>query len=277
MPLQDVILGHATLVFRFILEVGIVAVAIYSALLFMRGTRGAPVLAGITVLMILISAAAKTFDLTVIEFLMAKMWAVVAIFVLIIFQPEIRRALAELGRQQRIGVVRGAEKRERAIVDTLVDSIFFLSNHRIGALVALEREIGMRTVAETGTTIDAPLRKELLTTFFFPNTPLHDGGVIIKGERIVAAGCIFPLTESPELSRNLGTRHRAAIGLSEETDAVVLVVSEETGAVSLAFKGRLLRGLDTNRVRRHLLNQLRRGRSEDTETDLPPNLTDTEA
>lgn len=252
-----VFLEYAPFVLRTIIELGVIGIVIYSALLFVRGTRAAPVLAGIIILMILVSGTAKLLDLSVIEWLMAKMWAVVAIFVLIIFQPEIRRALAQLGSQQHIGILRGAEKREREIVDVLVESLFFLSNLRIGALIAVEREIGMRTISETGTKIDAPLRKELLTTFFFPNTPLHDGGVIIKGNRIVAAGCIFPLTDSAELSRSLGTRHRAAVGITEETDAIALVVSEETGAISLAYKGRLLRGLDRHRLQRHLHAHIR--------------------
>lgn len=254
-----VVLESAPFVLRAIIELGVIGIVIYSALLFVRGTRAAPVLAGIIILMILISGSAKLMDLSVIEWLMAKMWAVVAIFVLIIFQPEIRRALAQLGSQQHIGILRGTEKREREIVDVLVESLFFLSNLRIGALIAVEREIGMRTFAETGTMIEAPLRKELLTTFFFPNTPLHDGGVIIKSNRIVAAGCIFPLTDSAELSRSLGTRHRAAVGITEETDAIALVVSEETGAISLAYKGRLLRGLDRHRLQRHLHVHIRSG------------------
>ncbi len=257
MNVVAVFLEYAPFVLRTIIELGVIGIVIYSALLFVRGTRAAPVLAGIIILMILVSGTAKLLDLSVIEWLMAKMWAVAAIFVLIIFQPEIRRALAQLGSQQHIGILRGAEKRERQIVDVLVESLFFLSNLRIGALIAVEREIGMRTISETGTMIDAPLRKELLTTFFFPNTPLHDGGVIIKGDRIVAAGCIFPLTDSAELSRSLGTRHRAAVGITEETDAIALVVSEETGAISLAYKGRLLRGLDRHRLQRHLHAHIR--------------------
>lgn len=257
MSFLDILFDHGPFILRTLTEIAVIGLVIYSALLFVRGTRGAPVLAGVIILMILVSGLAKALDLSVIEWLMAKMWAVVAIFVLIIFQPEIRRALAELGSQQRIGILRGSQKREREIVSVLVDSLFFLSSHRIGALVAVEREIGMRTIAETGTMIEAPLRKELLTTFFFPNTPLHDGGVIIKGERIVAAGCIFPLTDSAELSRSLGTRHRAAVGITEETDAIALVVSEETGAISLAYKGRLLRGLDRNRLQRHLHAHIR--------------------
>lgn len=258
MAVVGALLENAPMVIRAIVEIGIIAAVVYSALLFVRGTRGAPVLAGVTILLLLVGGSAKLLNLSVIGWLVAKMWAIVAIFVLIIFQPEIRRALAELGSQQRFGLLRGEAKREREIVGLLVDAMLWLSSHRIGALVAIEREIGMRGVAETGTAINAPIRKELLTTIFFPNTPLHDGGVIIQGDRILAAGCIFPLTDSAELSRSLGTRHRAAVGITEETDAVAVVVSEETGAISVACQGRLLRGLDRNRLQRHLRAHLRR-------------------
>jgi diadenylate cyclase len=258
MAVVGALLENAPMVIRAVVEIGIIGVVVYSALLFVRGTRGAPVLAGVTILLLLVGGSAKLLNLSVIGWLVAKMWAIVAIFVLIIFQPEIRRALAELGSQQRFGLLRGGAKREREIVDLLVEAMLWLSSHRIGALVAIEREIGMRGVAETGTAINAPIRTELLTTIFFPNTPLHDGGVIIQGDRILAAGCIFPLTDSAELSRSLGTRHRAAVGITEETDAVAVVVSEETGAISVACQGRLLRGLDRNRLQRHLRAHLRR-------------------
>ena len=130
-----------------------------------------------------------------------------------------------------------------------------LSSRKIGALIAIEREVGIRPVQESGTQLDSLLTPELLTSLFFPNSPLHDGGVIIRGERITAAGCLFPLSQREELSRSLGTRHRAAIGLTEESDAVVLVVSEETGTVSIAHKGKLSRGLDEEKVQR-MLNAL---------------------
>ena len=135
-----------------------------------------------------------------------------------------------------------------------------LAEQRVGALVAVEREIGTRAIQESGTRLDAPLVPELLACLFFPHTPLHDGGVIIQGNRLAAAGCVFPLSQNPEIHKKLGTRHRAAVGLSEETDAVVVVVSEETGTISVCYRGRLSRGLDRERLTRFLTALLVKGR-----------------
>jgi diadenylate cyclase len=239
---------------RIACEIGILAFLIYSTLLFLRGTRSAPILAGFTIVALLLSFLSRYLGLEVLEWLLMKMWALAALSILIIFQPEIRRAFAEVGSSQ--ARLRSSSRRERQRIDALVGSVVYLASHRIGALIAIERDIGMRAICETGTMIQAPLSQELLTTFFFPNTPLHDGGVIIKGGTIVAAGCVFPLTRDPDMSKSLGTRHRAGVGLTEETDAVVLIVSEESGAISLAYKGRLIRGLDRHRLERHLSRRL---------------------
>ncbi len=145
------------------------------------------------------------------------------------------------------------------MVDHLVQVAVMLGERRIGALMAIERDIGLRNYQENGTKLNAPLVPELLAGLFFPNTPLHDGGVVIKGNQIVAAGCVFPLSGKSELSKQLGTRHRAAVGLSEETDAVIIVVSEETGTISVAYRGRLSRGMDGEHLRRRLSGMLLRG------------------
>jgi diadenylate cyclase len=149
---------------------------------------------------------------------------------------------------------------KRSIIDHIAQAVIQLSEHRIGALIAIEREIGTRGIQETGTSLGSPVVPELLASIFYPHTPMHDGGVIISNNKIVAAGCIFPLSQNLELHRQLGTRHRAAVGLSEETDAVVVVVSEETGTISVAYRGRLSRGLDEERLRRFLAALLRGGR-----------------
>ncbi|HEY8240059.1 MAG TPA: diadenylate cyclase CdaA, partial [Kiritimatiellia bacterium] len=180
----------------------------------------------------------------------------VAVALLIIFQPEIRRALAELGKQHMF-----SSEAERPVVDNIVKTVTALAERKIGALIALEREVTTKAIQETGTPIDSLVTPELLSSIFYPHTPLHDGGVIIKDDRVVAAGCLFPLSQREELSKSLGTRHRAAIGLSDETDAIVLVVSEETGALSVAFKGRLRRVQDEQRLRRILSAVLYRGAS----------------
>ncbi len=248
-------LGHFL---RVLLEVGLLSIMIYSILYFLRGTKAAPVLGGITVVIFLLWGVSRLLGLEVIEWLLLKMWALLAISVLVIFQPEIRRALAETGSQLSLG--HAAEQSAREAVEILLDATFYLAEHRLGALVVLQQKIGMRPLAETGTRINAPLTRELLTTFFFPNTPLHDGGVIIRDNTIVAAGCILPLTQDTEMSKSLGTRHRAGVGVTEETDALAVIVSEETGAVSIAHKGRLLRGLTRQRLERHLSSFLLKGR-----------------
>jgi len=140
-----------------------------------------------------------------------------------------------------------------------VRAVVLLAEQRVGALIALEREIGTRAIQETGVSLDASVTPELLASIFFPHTPLHDGGVIITDNRIVAAGCVFPLSQNPDIQRQLGTRHRAAVGLCEETDAVAVIVSEETGTISVSYRGRLSRGLDEDRLRRFLSALLLKG------------------
>ena len=266
--MQTFLFEQSPFYLRILIEIALLAFLIYSALLFLRGTRGAPILAGFTVAALLLSFLSRALGLEVIEWLVMKMWALAAIAVLVIFQPEIRRAFAELGSSQVR--LRSTSKRERQRIDILVNSVTYLARHRIGALVAIQQDIGMRAICETGTRIQAPLTRELLTTFFFPNTPLHDGGVVIKGRTILAAGCIFPLTRDPDMSKSLGTRHRAAVGITEETDAIAIVVSEESGAISLAYKGRLIRGLNRQRLERHLTKHLMR--SAERKPQLSPSL-----
>jgi len=237
-------------------EIGILAFLIYTALLFVRGTRAVTILAGLAIVIMVMSLLSRFLGLDVIEWIVMKVWAFLALSVLIIFQPEIRRAFAQIGSQQTRLRIHSRGKREKAQINILLEATFYLADHRIGALIAIERDIGARAFAETGTFVNAPLSRELLTTIFFPNTPLHDGGVIVREGTLVAAGCIFPLTQSPDLSKSLGTRHRAAVGVTEETDAVAIVVSEESGAVSLASRGRLIRGISRDRLQRHLTNFL---------------------
>lgn len=253
------LLGYVVVFCRVALEIGLLTVVIYSILYFLRGTRAAPVLAGITIVMFLTWLVSNSMGLEVVEWLLLKLWTLLAVSVLVIFQPEIRRALAETGSQFTLNHAQTRNVRE--VIDILLDSTYFLAERRLGALIILQQKIGMRAVAETGTIINAPLTRELLTTFFFPNTPLHDGGVVVKNNVIVAAGCILPLTQDPDMSKSLGTRHRAGVGVTEETDGVAIIVSEETGAVSLAHKGRLLRGVSRQRLERHLINFLARDRA----------------
>lgn len=241
---------------RVILEVGILAFLLYSALLFVRGTRAMTILLGLAMVIIAMVGLSEFLQLEVIEWILLKMWTFLAIAVLVLFQPEIRRAFAQIGSQQNLLRLHSNAWREKELIDTLLDTTFFLGDHRIGALIAIERDIGTRAFSDTGVDINAPVSQELVTTIFFPNTPLHDGGIIVRDNMLASAGCIFPLTQSPEFSQSLGTRHRAAVGITEETDAVAIVVSEESGAVSLAHRGRLVRGIDRARLQRHLIKYL---------------------
>jgi diadenylate cyclase len=231
-----------------VLQIGLLAVAFYYLLLFFRGTRGAQIFIGLVILITLLIISTRLLHWSEINWVLRQSSVGLALALLVIFQPEIRRALAELGRHQ----VFGTSGEERSVVDNLVKAVVQLAEQKTGALIAVERNIGTRAVQETGIALDAAVVKELLVNIFMPRTPLHDGGVVIGGNRILAAGCVFPLSQKEELQKQLGTRHRAALGLSEETDSVVVVVSEETGTVSVCYRGQLSRGLDGERLRRFL-------------------------
>lgn len=235
-----------------LLEILVLSVVFYYIIQFLRGTRGAQVLLGFVTAVVVMLLLTRLFNLDTLNWLLQQLSVYLVIAFLIIFQPEIRRALAELGKQH----VFATTLRERGVLDEIVQAVSRLAADKIGALIAIEREIGTRAIQETGTRMDSVVTAELLATIFFPHTPLHDGGVIIEGDRIRAAACVFPLS-SRDIGK-IGTRHRAAVGISEETDAAVVVVSEETGAISLAYKGRLIRGLDEARLRRILSSVLLR-------------------
>jgi len=236
-----------------LLEMLVLAVLFYYTILFFRGTRGAQVLLGFVTAVVVMLVLTRILNLNTLNWLLQRLSVYLVIAFVVIFQPEIRRALAELGKQH----VFATSLRERGLLDEIVQAISRLAADKIGALVAIEREIGTLAVQETGTRIDSLVTAELLATIFFPHTPLHDGGVVIEGNRIKAAGCVFPLS-ARDMDKS-GTRHRAAVGLSEETDALVIAVSEETGAISLAYKGRLIRSLDEERLHRILSSVLLRG------------------
>lgn len=242
-------------VFSALLEILVLAGLFYYTLRTFQGTRGAAVLAGFGILFSALIVLTRVLELDVLNWVVKKALVYMAIALVVIFQPEIRRALAQLGRQSFSGT---GEVAMDEVADSLVQAIGVLSDQKIGALIALEREIKTGAIQQTGVSLDAEVSSELLATIFFPRTPLHDGGVIVSGGRIRAAGCLFPLSQREEISRSLGTRHRAAIGITEETDALVLVVSEETGVVSVAYNGRLRRGLDGDRLRRIILSVMRR-------------------
>ncbi len=229
-------------------EIGILAVGIYYVLMFLRGTRAAPVLIGFLVLLLGLFGLAAALNLEVLGWLLGAGTVFIAFAALIIFQPEIRRLLARVGDLPLFTSVR--ERREN--LEVIVQSAERLSEARIGAILAIEQTINLQEAVDLGIPVDCEATPEMLETIFFPNNAIHDGGVIIRGDRIAFAACIFPLTQRSDLQKSLGTRHRAAIGLAEETDAVVVVVSEETGSISYAYKGQLQRGLSLEELRSFL-------------------------
>jgi diadenylate cyclase len=237
---------------RDVLEVLILTVGIYYALRFVRGTRGAPVVTGFLVLLMALVLVSVLLKLEVLKYLLGVFSAFSVMAVVVIFQPELRRMLAELGNLPLFATAH--EQREN--IEVIIQTVERLADVRIGALIAIEQSINLQEAVESGIVVDCEATPEMLETIFFPNNAVHDGGVIMKGDRIAYAACIFPLTQRQDLNKSLGTRHRAAIGLSEETDAPVVVVSEETGAVSYAYKGQLVRGVTLEALRSFLTSVL---------------------
>jgi len=233
-------------------EILILAVVIYQVFRFVRGTRGAPVVTGFVVLLVSFVLVTTLLDLKVLRWLLGTFSAFFAVAAVVIFQPELRRMLAELGNLPLF--TSASEQREN--IEVIIQTVERLADVRIGALIAVEQSIQLSEAVEAGIKVDCDATPEMLETIFFPNNAIHDGGVILKGDRIAYAACIFPLTQRQDLSKSLGTRHRAAIGLSEETDAVVVVVSEETGAISYAYKGQFVRGVSLEVLRSFLTSVL---------------------
>lgn len=236
---------------RIALEIMLLAVGIYYVLMFVRGTRGWSVAIGFLLLMA-VTLITWALKLEVVNWLLAKFLPLSAFAVLVIFQPELRRMLSELGNLPLFYTAR--EQREN--IEVIIQTVERLAEVKIGALIALERAIQLQEVVESGIVVDCEATPEMLETIFFPNNAIHDGGVIIRGDRIAYAACIFPLTQRQDLNKSLGTRHRAAIGLTEETDAVVVAVSEETGLISYAYKGQLVRGVSQEELRAFLTSVL---------------------
>lgn len=219
-----------------VLEVLLLWGMYYTVYLLFKGTAAEQVLKGIIVISLVVLLT-RGLNLVIINWMLTRLLAISVVAFLIIFQPEIRRGLARLGRF-------GVFPEEKEIISEISKSCTILSKRRIGGLLAIEREIGLRRYVESGVSIDSRVTSELINTIFSVTTPLHDGGIIVSHQRIEAAACLFPLTQNPDVPKSMGTRHRAAMGLSEETDAVVVVVSEETGAISVASGGRITTDID---------------------------------
>jgi diadenylate cyclase len=237
---------------RPVVEILILTVGIYFFLRFIRRTRGAPVVTGFLVVLLAFVLVSVFLQLRVLQYLLGAFSTFFILAVCILFQPELRRILAELGNLPLFSTAH----EQRQNIEVIIQTVERLADVRIGALVAIEQSIHLQAAVESGIVVDCEATPEMLETIFFPNNAIHDGGVILKGDRIAYAACIFPLTQRQDLNKSLGTRHRAAIGLSEETDAVVVVVSEETGAISHAYKGHLTRGVTSEELRAFLTSVL---------------------
>jgi diadenylate cyclase len=234
---------------RSALDILIIAVLIYYLLKLLRGTRAVQMLVAIALLM-LFYRGARWARLEMVEWLLTTLLPYIAIALIVLFQPEIRRALSRFGRN--LSVMKFTSHNPKALYDDIVMAAEHFSQNRIGALMVVERQAGLRTYIESGIPLDAKLSYDLLLSIFRPGSPLHDGAAIIEGSRVAAAGCFLPLSLNPMISKQLGTRHRAAIGITEDSDAVVVLVSEETGSISLASAG----AIDTNLMPDELSDRL---------------------
>lgn len=242
MPQFQAIISTISLLDLF--DMVIVAFVLYKLYVMIKDTRALALLKGLVV-MLIATLISKWLGLNVVYWLLQKTMTVVLVALPVVFQPELRRALEQLGRGTlfKKSVFLDEEEQE-TLLDELGKAVTVLGTNKIGALIVLERETGLVDYMETGIKIDGVVSNEFLINIFIPNTPLHDGAVILRGNRIMAAGCLLPLTEDRSLKKELGTRHRAAIGITEQSDAAVVIVSEETGIISLARGGRLVRDLD---------------------------------
>lgn len=243
---------------RDVADIAIVAFVLYRVLLVFRGTVAIQMLAGLGLLMIA-RFVSRQADLRSLSFVLESFWGFWVLALIVLFQPELRRALAQAGRSRLLERMIGEGAATRQLIAEVVRAVDSLAQKRIGALIAIERSVGLRAYAELGVPMDAVVSAEVLGSVFQPGAPLHDGAALIQGGRLTAAGCFLPLSRNLGLSRTLGTRHRAAVGLSEETDAVVVVVSEETGVISLAVDGAIERGLDPERLQARLVELLGAG------------------
>jgi len=228
-----------------ILDISLMSIILYRLLLIVKGTKAAQMLIGLGILL-LASLASRYLELYTIDWLVQSFWAQIVIVMIVLFQPEIRRALAHMGEAQFLNF---ASAEGLKSLEEIVRASVSLANRKIGALIVIERDTSLKDFVEIGTSLDARVSKELLLSIFHPTSPIHDGAVIIKGNRVAAAGCFLPITLSSDLSKSLGTRHRAGIGLTEDTDSVAIIISEETGSISVALGGRIEEKVDMGKLR----------------------------
>jgi diadenylate cyclase len=232
-----------------LIDIAAVAFVFYRLMLLIKGTRAVQILIGLLVVVGAFHVAAR-FQLITLQWMLSNVLSSIILVIVVVFQADIRRALAQVARNPFLF---GGEAEGRGpVLDEVVKAAVAMGAERIGGLIAIERETGLRDYVDVRTTIDARVTKELILSIFWPGSPLHDGAIIIREGRVTAAGCFLPLTTNPRVRRELGTRHRAALGLTEETDAVVVAVSEESGSVSLVTAGQIQWGLDAGTLKKSL-------------------------
>ncbi|MFS8531267.1 diadenylate cyclase CdaA [Sphaerobacter thermophilus] len=253
--------------FRAIIDIFAVALIFFGVLWVAQGTRATQLIRGLLILIVVVVGVANIFNLTALKWLLDKALPALIISVPVVFQPELRRALEQLGHTGswlRPPFTAAAETDLERTVEEISRAAVQLSRHRYGALIVIERETGLQDYVDRGVPLDATLTRQLLINIFYPNSPLHDGAVIVRNDRILAASCVLPLSDNVATGGQLGTRHRAAMGITEESDAIAVVVSEETGQIAVAHNGRLYRNLDPERLRKVLRTLLRLDRPERT-------------
>ena len=236
-----------------ILDIAIVTFIVYKIIGFIRETRAEQLAKGLLFL-VAVMLLSKSMHLYTLHWMLSSIMTVGLIAVVVIFQPELRRALEHLGRSKITSVLSEVDKEEaKHMINQMVEAVSSMSASRTGALIVIEQEISLNDIVETGTVIDAAISEQMLGNIFYEGAPLHDGALIIRGDRLYAAGCVLPLTQNKALNKELGTRHRAGIGITENSDALVIIVSEETGVISVAQNGKLTRFLDTKKIEKMLL------------------------
>lgn len=240
-------LSMAQMYWKPAVEISLFWFAFYLLFVYIKDSGMVQALKGLFFLVILFFLAVF-FELKTVQWVLSHLFQISILGVLIIFHPELRRGLSRIGQSPLFKLF----IKEGQVADEVIQAVVSMSKNRIGALIAIEREVSLKPYMESGIQLDAILTAELLTTVFMPNTPFHDGGVLIQGNRVTAVGCLFPLSQSQKLSKVMGTRHRAGLGMSEETDAIVIVVSEETGGISLMVQGQATTGVDEERLRQVL-------------------------
>lgn len=250
-----------------VLDITIITFLVYKLLGFIRETRAEQLAKGL-LLLVVATVLSKWMHLYTLHWLLSGLISAGLVAIVVIFQPELRRALEYLGRSRITNIFGEVDKEEaKRIVGQFVEAVDSMSASRTGALIVIEREISLNDIVETGTVIDSQITAQMIGTIFYEGTPLHDGAVIVRGDKLYAAGCVLPLTQNKELNKELGTRHRAGIGITENSDALVIIVSEETGIISIAQNGKLTRFLDGKTIEKKLLNLYFEGETEQKLSD----------